>query len=110
MQLLEQKKTASRGRSADSQVQQRHAPEHSEHPAPSLARASSCTSGGSCPRCQAKSARAIGAANDASERQADAAADHLMDMPGRSGPAAATSGRVLAMLQEGAKLLQQIVK
>jgi hypothetical protein len=45
-----------------------------------LQRMPSCACGGSCPRCQAKSALQVGAPDDAFEREADAVADRVMHM------------------------------
>ena len=52
------------------------------HPAVVQARLSPspCACGGSCPRCQAKSALKVGAPDDAFEREADAVADQVMRM------------------------------
>jgi hypothetical protein len=88
MLVLEQKKPAPRARSADRQRQEPGHGGHPGHASPGPARAPSCACGGSCPRCQARSALAIGVPDDASERQADAAADGLLRMPARTGPAA----------------------
>lgn len=45
---------------------------------------SSCSCGGACPRCQAKSTLTVGAADDAYEREADRVADAVVS--GRRGP------------------------
>lgn len=57
----------------------------SSRPAPG---ASACACGGGCPRCQGKSRLKVGAAGDASEREADAVADRVMGMA--AGPVAAS--------------------
>ncbi|WP_280286782.1 DUF4157 domain-containing protein [Pseudomonas sp. BN417] len=47
---------------------------------------SPCACGGSCPRCQAKSALKVGAPDDAFEREADAVADQVMRMESAAHP------------------------
>ncbi|GGY40187.1 eCIS core domain-containing protein [Pseudoduganella albidiflava] len=82
MLALQQKTTARPGRSANERVQRR-TPDHGQHADPAPERAGACACGGSCPRCQARSALTIGASGDAGERQADAAAEQVMRKPGR---------------------------
>jgi outer membrane protein OmpA-like peptidoglycan-associated protein len=49
-------------------------------------KAGGCVCGGSCPRCQAKSALKIGAPDDACEREADTLADRVMRVADGTGP------------------------
>ncbi|WP_166359398.1 eCIS core domain-containing protein [Pseudomonas akapageensis] len=78
MLALEHKKSTSHARASAREEQQRHTLPLSTSPTVQLARA--CTCGGSCPRCQAKSAIKIGAPDDAYEREAEAVADRVMRM------------------------------
>ena len=52
---------------------------------------SRCACGGGCPRCQAPSGLAVGAADDAVEREADSAAERVLRMPAGAGPAPAAA-------------------
>lgn len=50
-----------------------------------LRRAPGCSCGGVCPRCRARSGLRIGDANDPAEREADAMAERVLDMPASVG-------------------------
>ncbi|MDT4798993.1 hypothetical protein FQZ97_316390 [compost metagenome] len=53
-----------------------------------------CACGGSCPRCQAKSALKVGAPDDAHEREADAVADRVMRMAAAADPVTPATGGI----------------
>ncbi len=84
MLAFEHKRLTSRARATAQPVQQRQLLPRSANPV--IQRAPSCACGGSCPRCQAKSALKIGAPDDAYEREADTVADRVMRMADGADP------------------------